>query len=177
MTKKILAIVLLLLITASTFRLFAQEPAYAKNICYIEFLGAGDIYSLSYERGIRYNQTIRVGIAWFPENVYNGGSSEKKILNSPLSYQFLVGKTNHKLALSGGLLACFILNKNAPSQFKLNPIIGIGYRYQQAKQGLFVGCQLYLSPPLFLTADRDDLLIYNGKHYLLTPGLSLGWIF
>jgi hypothetical protein len=177
MTPKILACLFLTLSTATNFRVFAQQPDFAKNICHLEFLGTADIYAFNYERVIRFNQTIRVGMSFLPENWYNGGSSEKKFLNFPVSYQYLIGKSSHKLAVSGGLLATFMLNKNAPTQFKLNPNIGAGYRYQRSKQGLFVGCMFYVSPPLFLSADRDDLILFTGKNYLLTPGVSLGWIF
>jgi hypothetical protein len=177
MMKKFLAFTFLTLSTLNNFKVQAQQPDFVKNICYLEFLGAADIYGINYERIIRYNQTIRVGVSFLPENWYNGGSSEKKLLSFPVSYQYLVGKSSHKLALSGGLLAGFILNKNAPTQFKLNPNIGAGYRYQRSNQGLFVGCMFYVSPPLFLTADRDDLILFTGKSYLFSPGGSLGWIF
>jgi hypothetical protein len=152
----------------------AQQP---KNNVYGEFSGAGNLYSINYERLFKVNQSVRLGFGVFPENWYEGGLNEKTILNIPLCYQYLIGKTNHKIEASAGLVASFTLSKTQPLQTLFAPHIATGYRYQRAKKGPFIGTKIYLFMPWFLSIDKDDWLLYTGKSYYLSPGLSLGWSF
>ncbi|MES2779056.1 MAG: hypothetical protein V4651_04070 [Bacteroidota bacterium] len=169
-----LFIPLLLFITTTAC---CQPLVYKKYIVYVELLGAGDPYSLNVEYLIRPNHSLRLGGCWFPEKWRLDGVQERTYLNLPLTYQYLIGKNNHKLECSGGILNTYTIYSKFPNHLQITPQFALAYRFQKNTGGLFFRSGLHLFVPVYLSIDRYETLFYSGNHWRLWPGIAAGWQF
>ena len=169
--------ILLLFLIACFIHVNAQSDSCKhQRIIYAELFGNSDIYSFNLEYLFKKNQSISCGISWLPGTWQISSPNDRAFWNLPISYHYLIGKTNHKLDMNAGFIATIAQNNDAPNNYKLKTQIGIGYRYQRTK-GLFLRTGVTLKTPFNLSVDKDEMFFYSDKRWFLWPSFCVGWLF
>ncbi len=149
---------LTIIILALTFQYNSQEikeiSTIKKNTIFLEAGGQSLFYSLNYDRLFRIHKKIQnnfeLGLSIIPKN-----KNSDYVISTPVSCNFLIGKSNNKLEIGIGLTAMFV-RKFSYSQPDYDDPFGnkyihfyekneksiyfspkIGYRFQKADGGFF----------------------------------------
>ncbi len=167
-----------------------------KNSLYIEIGGQSIFYSLNYDRLFQIkekNQTsFTVGASIVPKNAFCDFG-----ISTPMSYNFILGKSNHKFVIGIGLTPFYLkrhiidevssmfdyqgfMNYGGQiSTYKINYLAKefyfyltpkLGYRYQKQEEGLFIKADLtpLLAGYFFQEKIRDGYGIGLSRTVTLT---------
>ena len=123
----------LLMVVASTSA-NAQEaaPSTRDNAVYLELLGNGGLYSISYERALRPALRVRVGAAaWTAEGFWS--EAETRIRTFPVMLQMVPGGGVHHLEAGIGVLPGYRgRDRDVGASGGFVSLIGlVGYRYER----------------------------------------------
>jgi hypothetical protein len=111
----------------------AQSGEPLANRAYVEFLGAGILYSVNYEVTLSDRAGIRLGVGGLPFR----GASYIVALGMPT---LLFGRGQHKAVLAGGIALGWI-EEVALFETEENFVYGVaslGYQYQPRARGFFM---------------------------------------
>jgi len=149
-----------------------DDPA---NSVYVELGGPGLLYSVNYERLLRPDVSLRVGLGAFAIRE-DGTEKGMTWLTVPITASYLVGQRAHRFEVGGGLATGYAwsdLNQRAGATddyFLIALAVHAGYRYQPRAGGFLL--RALVTP------------IVGGRRFAplrmpvtLWAGLSAGWSF
>jgi hypothetical protein len=128
-----------------------RAPREANNVLYGEFLGAGILWTVNYERTVWNDLSLRVGFGALP-------ASEGLPLIVPLTFAYHgVGNRAHSLEMGGGIDVAILTSSGYYRSTAYNPgvdvagLLFLGYRLQPRRGGFFLrtGMNLFLSQSVY----------------------------
>lgn len=168
MIKATISFVIILTVSLFSQNAFTQPSSSARNTIYAELLGPGLLYSLNYDRMMTENLSGRIGFSMLNLDAGKPGEPSKvNVTTIPVTLNYLYGKRNHKLELSGGLVFITASQKfDGVSSIEGSGSLataGLAYRYHPVNGGL--NFRLGVSP------------IFDNNMFLTWGGVSLGYSF
>jgi len=153
---------------------------YIPTICYpkinsffLEILGHAIIYSINYERLIKFKTKNKIAARIGFHFTNNFNNNDQKIISIPIEFSYLhpISAKNHYLEVGIGMLYShdYFVDLNHIDQYFF-ATSRIGYRYQRREGGFFLKAGL---TPLFelFVINRDPINIEYPKVY---PWVGLG---
>jgi hypothetical protein len=190
-TKRFLVLFIFYLLKQQAFS-FEKEKDYVpkikKNSFYVEFLGAGIIGSINYERSFRVNKNtffLSLGTLYIPRKKI--WYQPSKYLFVPLKFSMEIGKKQHFYPSIGLLFEdgfeyyvpsaaslnynvnAFYFQKSAVLYINCSPV---NYRFN-FNQSTFLALNFYVFKRIFYFNQNIDKLKYNYKLYPFI-GIQLG---
>ena len=171
MPKRLLPFLLALSVCMSPC-LAQPSPAPARNAVFFELLGNGGLYSFNYERMLREDLGLRVGYASWSSPLFFQGDPPDRYTALPVTVSWLLGESERKLELGGGVLFGRGSSSNGAEEFSFRTVTAIiGYRSQPSHGYLF---RAGLTP--FYSSDEEDKA-YPQPGFTLSGGVSFGYRF
>jgi len=147
----------------------------AESSVYLELGGPGVLYSLNYERLLRPDVALRVGLGLFAIREEGTGDG-MTWLTVPITGSYLVGQRAHRFEVGGGLATGYAwsdLNQRpgaTDDYFLIALSLHAGYRYQPRDGGFLL--RALVTP---IVGGRRFAPL--GMPVTVWAGLSLGWSF
>jgi len=145
------------------------------NTVYFELFGNGLVYSVNYDRMVTDNISVRAGYGGLTisnlsyDETLGFINEDIKITMIPLLGNYLMGESNHKLEIGGGVVMVMVdySGNVADIDFSIGadgavPTGNIGYRYQKPEGGLFF---------------KASLCPFFGEEVVTSFGLGIGYSF
>jgi len=162
--------------TANVGGLAAAPAPSANNALYVELGGNGGFYTINYERFLRRDASVRVGLMYMSISASAGSgmdSASAKVTwtSVPVMFQYLgIAAGSHALELAGGVNMMY-MSGNASTFDSTASASGVipvgtatlGYRYSDPTGG-FVFRAGY-TPLFFVTTEVKDIFHWGGASF------------
>ena len=162
--------------TANVGGLAAAPAPSANNALYVELGGNGGFYTVNYERFLRRDASVRVGLMYMSISASAGSGMDSASANVtwtsiPLMFQYLgVAAGSHALELGGGVNMMYMSGNastfdSTASSSGVIPVgtATLGYRYSDPTGG-FVFRAGY-TPLFFVTTEVKDIFHWGGLSF------------
>jgi hypothetical protein len=162
--------------TANVGGLAAAPAPSANNALYVELGGNGGFYTVNYERFLRKDASVRVGLMYMSISASAGSgmdSSSAKVTwtSIPLMFQYLgVAAGSHALELGGGVNMMY-MSGNASTFDATASASGVipvgtatlGYRYSDPSGGFIF--RAGYTPMFFVTTEVKEVFHWGGLSF------------